>query len=361
MTLLDLPPEILLEIVSTLDVSSVNSLVLSCHHLNHHLTRTLYSFPLRRCAAALRYGPRALLSAATRGDAYMVEKMLKWGILACFDWRVSLDFEGWLFSGKGRVPALETLLRCGMDPVAPFAGSLVPLLYRAAAAGNARAVRVLLAFLPMVPSPGDRRNHYVPALISAVRKGFVDVVEALCEDERVDLGVVEGTQKGFMLHLAVRKGSSEVLRCLLRRNDIDVDARCPSGETPLCWAARKGDLVMVRLLLEEGGASVNLSGCLTQGPDPGQGICLSGTPLHLAAVGGHLGVVQFLAEWEGVDINAQDVGGDSLQDHAVRCEHRRILRVLEGGGAIDKRYEKQRQLRVHKTAQRGLRCFSRNV
>jgi len=358
MPLLALPPEILLEIVSTLDICSVNSLVLSCHHLNYHLTRTLYSFPLSGRGAALRYGPRALLSVATRGDEYIVEKMLKWGILACFDWRASGDFERWLFNGEGKVPALETLLRCGMNPITPFAGSLVPLLYRAAAAGNARAIRVLLAFLPRAPSPRDRRNHYVPALICAVRKGFVDVVETLCEDKRVDLGVVEDAQKVFVLHLAVREGTPEVLRCLLRRNDTDVDARCPNGETPLCWAARKGDLAMVRLLLEEGGANVNLSGGLAQGPGPSQVICLSRTPLHLAAISGHLGVVRFLAEWEGVDVNAQDVGGGALPDHAVRSEHRRTVRVLEGGGAIDRRYEQRRRHRGHVMALRGLGCFS---
>ncbi|CUS11756.1 unnamed protein product [Tuber aestivum] len=252
-----------------------------------------------------------------------------------------------------------------MDPVAPLTGRPVPLLNRAAMAGNVPAVSALLASLGTAPIPSRRRPYHTPALVSAVQKGFVDVVKVLCEDERVNVNVVDRVREVSVLHLAVQIGGQEVVRCLLRGNNIKVDVRCPSGGTPLCLAARKGNLAMVRLLLE-GGAGVNLSGGLTQCPGPselsnGGGIRPSYTPLHFATIGGHLSVVRFLAEWEGVDINARDVEGYTPLDYALRRGHIKIARVLKGHGATDKKYKKRRQLRGYAVALMGLGSCSRSV
>ncbi|PWW73593.1 hypothetical protein C7212DRAFT_331453, partial [Tuber magnatum] len=96
---------------------------------------------------------------------------------------------------------------------------------------------------------------------------------------------------------------------------------------------------MVRQLLEEGGAGVNLSGGSAQYPDPSrfpkdEVISLSRTPLHFAAISGHLSVVRFLADWEGVNINAQDAEGYTPLDHAIGRRHGKIVRVLKNHGAI---------------------------
>ncbi|PWW73592.1 hypothetical protein C7212DRAFT_331452, partial [Tuber magnatum] len=127
MSLLTLPLEILLEIASVLGVKSINSLVLSCRYLNHHLTQTLYLLPMRGFTTACRYGPGALLSAAAQRDTYTVEKMLKWGMVELFEVWDNRDVERRLFGGE-EASALETLLACGMDPVTPFLESPAPLL-----------------------------------------------------------------------------------------------------------------------------------------------------------------------------------------------------------------------------------------
>ncbi|RPA97773.1 ankyrin, partial [Choiromyces venosus 120613-1] len=150
----------------------------------------------------------------------------------------------------------------------------------------------------------------------------------LCEDERVDVNIVDWAREIPVLHLAVQRGDPELVRCLLRRGDIHVDARCPSAETALCWAAREGNLVIMRLLVEEGDADINLSG-------ENGGDFLLRTPLHFAAIRGHLSVVKFLVKCEGVDINARDALGDSPLDYARRGKDKKMVRILCEDGRVD--------------------------
>ncbi|RPA97784.1 ankyrin [Choiromyces venosus 120613-1] len=322
----------------------------------------------------------------------------------------------------------------------PLAGPSLPFLEIAAWAGNAPAVRALLACPRIVVGP---KGIHPPALIRAVWRGDVEIVKILCEDERidvnaedggaednrllvtaaeyrhweivryllrrrdinvevlcksaktvlywavedgnldmvkllveeggaddgrVDVNVADGARETPVLHLAVRQGDPEIVRCLLRRGDIHVDARCPSDETALCWAAREGNLVIVRLLVEEGGADINLScgwiqyldSILPPARGENGGDFLLRTPLHFAAIRGHLSVVQFLVECERVDINARDVAGDTPLDHAVRHGDKKIVRVLKNNGAIDKRYAERRRI-WGDVVVKIFGCFSRRV
>lgn len=54
---------------------------------------------------------------------------------------------------------------------------------------------------------------------------------------------------------------------------------------------------------------------------------LDATPAHLAAVGGHLSVLQLLVE-KGADTRAIDVGHETLLHYAVSCDRVEIVRYL---------------------------------
>ncbi|RPA97778.1 ankyrin, partial [Choiromyces venosus 120613-1] len=135
-------------------------------------------------------------------------------------------------------------------------------------------------------------------LISAVRRGDVEIVKILCEDGRVDVNAGDGgAGENPVLITATEYGHLEIVRYLLRRRDINVEVRGEDAVTALCWAANTGNLDMVKLLVEEGGADVNLScGCWHAPWNGGELTSLLLTPLHFAAIRGHLSVVQFLVK-----------------------------------------------------------------
>lgn len=62
------------------------------------------------------------------------------------------------------------------------------------------------------------------------------------------------------LHLAIKHGHSEVVRLLLQRKDLRVNATNSTGDTPLCEAVFKGDIDLVGLLLTRRDASVVFPG-----------------------------------------------------------------------------------------------------
>ena len=108
---------------------------------------------------------------------------------------------------------------------------------------------------------------------------------------------------------AVKSGVLEDVRTLLSETDVKNDINLPGkdGEPVLHWAAIRGDLEMVSLLLDHGADP-----CLIDGEGD--------TPLHSAALGGNVEVVRFLLSHGAVStLNAVDkFGYTPLHDAAFR-------------------------------------------
>ena len=77
---------------------------------------------------------------------------------------------------------------------------------------------------------------------------------------------------------ALRVGAFGTATVLAQRPGTEIDVRSPQGDSPLMLAALKGQLALVRLLVERN-ADVNKPGW---------------TPLHYAATGGHTEVIEYL-------------------------------------------------------------------
>ncbi|XP_062081077.1 phytochrome-interacting ankyrin-repeat protein 2-like [Humulus lupulus] len=113
------------------------------------------------------------------------------------------------------------------------------------------------------------------------------------------------------------------------RDDHNHDHR--SGWSSLHIMARRGDLEEVKRLLEEEGMDVNVAACGSKST----GV----TPLHLAAEGGHLSVMEELLE-RGADIDAKakNVNGGSCGwtplHYAAKQRKREAVKFLVENGAF---------------------------
>ncbi|BAT99767.1 phytochrome-interacting ankyrin-repeat protein 2-like [Vigna umbellata] len=108
------------------------------------------------------------------------------------------------------------------------------------------------------------------------------------------------------------------------RPRFDTDDR---GWTSLHVLARKGDLKLVKKLLDEG-MNVNVS---AWGPKS-KGV----TPLHLAAEGGHIGVMDVLLE-HGADIDARTKGACGWTPLHIAAKERRrdaVKFLIENGAFL---------------------------
>lgn len=96
------------------------------------------------------------------------------------------------------------------------------------------------------------------------------------------------------LTLALQNGSFKVFDALLQARGLQVDARNTQDESPLMIAALRGQVQAVRSLIERE-ADVNKAGW---------------TPLHYAATGGHLKMIELLLEHYAF-IDAQAPNGNT--------------------------------------------------
>jgi ankyrin repeat protein len=142
------------------------------------------------------------------------------------------------------------------------------------------------------------------------------------DEERGDTGLI----------LAVREGSARVLDMLLQVKDIKLDARSRNGDTALMLAAYKGNLAVVRALLDKG-AEPNQTGwtalhyAATVGNNDIVGLLLDRsayidaespnqtTPIMMAARGGHILTVKLLLD-EGADATLKNGAGMTAIDFA---------------------------------------------
>ncbi len=113
---------------------------------------------------------------------------------------------------------------------------------------------------------------------------------------------------------AIKSGDADRVRTLIYAN-VNVNERNYAGITPLTVAAEKGNLNIVKMLVEEGGAAVNLASSY--------GV----TPLIAAAAAGQREVADYLIK-NGANPAAKDDLGKTALLHAMAVNDRRLTETL---------------------------------
>ncbi|KAI3356811.1 hypothetical protein L3Q82_003472 [Scortum barcoo] len=116
-----------------------------------------------------------------------------------------------------------------------------------------------------------------------------------------------------VLHLASRFSHHEVTDWLLKSGEVDPGASTDTGALPVHYAAAKGDLSSLRLLL---GHSPNVVNSQTKN---------GATPLYLACQEGHLEAVQYLVKDCGADPSIRANDGMTPLHAAAQMGHNTVI------------------------------------
>ncbi|TYZ62152.1 hypothetical protein PybrP1_009623 [[Pythium] brassicae (nom. inval.)] len=146
---------------------------------------------------------------------------------------------------NNHVEIVQLLLARGADPFSVDSNGQTPL-HDASASDRAAAMTALLGRVPPAPSPA-----LTAVLQRAVTMGCVDAAEALLARGAI---LCERTSEGAtLLHLAAELGSGPMVDMLCRHGaDVDVSAGDRHERTPLHYAAARGHLSTVAILLARG-------------------------------------------------------------------------------------------------------------
>ena len=155
----------------------------------------------------------------------------------------------------------------------------------------------------------------------AIKKGCVPIIESLLTNYKTGLFNIT-TDKGDVAPLlfAMQNNHLEMVKCLLK-HDGNVNCVRPEDNCNLlAFAAKHGDLGMVEFLVGKG---LEVNHVTTTNL----------TPLVLAAMGGHLNVVQYLIEEKKVSYNQETLGGITAFTSAVENNRISTVRYLIKQGA----------------------------
>ena len=138
---------------------------------------------------------------------------------------------------------VANLIARGMDPNTPNEKG-VPALIVALTSGAPKTA-LFLAKHPQTKVDAENSLNETPLMLAAFHN-HLEVCEVLIERE------ADVNRKGWTpLHYAATKGNIAIMRKLLEENAY-IDAESPNGTTPLMMAAYYGSPLSVKLLLEEG-------------------------------------------------------------------------------------------------------------
>ena len=281
----------------------------------------------------------AMIDAASEGDIEEVKRVLHQGLdvnTGDYDARTMLH----LSAAEGNVKVVHALLQEGADVNVTDRWGQVPL--HDATQGNHTQVIDLLA------SAGAELHFEDPAakLCGAAAAGDIETLKAL-----IDHGISPNAADydgRTALHLAASEGIVNVIEFLLA-NKADINVLDRWNNTPLDDAVKHLHDLAARLLFEAGG-TLNLhyaSGALCEAAscgdlmllrmlfENGTDICACDydrrTALHLAAAEGQLVSIDFLL-YAKADVNVQDRWGGTALGDALKQEYYNCAKLLIGAG-----------------------------
>ncbi len=225
----------------------------------------------------------------------------------------------WLAAENGSLEMTELLLDAGADPgIALLSGETIVMT--AAQSGNGAVVRALLS---AGADPNAAVTREQTALMWAANRGHAEAVAALIEH-----------------------GADIEARSLIRDHYVKSEKEQDSnddykhwvqlgGNTPLMFAARAGNLVSARHLINAG-ADVNAVNAF------GTGV------LILAAHGGNSELVRLLIE-SGADVNADSSGHTALHAAVLRGDLAAVNVLLDAGADLEALVQRRTPVRRQST------------
>ena len=254
---------------------------------------------------------KALFEACFRGNLTWFKRLLRHGNI---DINMYSQFGTplGLAATKGHAAIVSELLSMpGIEVNRIMQNSGLTPLYCVALKGHSRVVKLLLAAHGIDVNQACRDGN--TPLYAAVAEGHEEIVRLLLDmpnvniDERMKEGVTA-------LFYAARNNLTGIVEQLVRRG-ANVNQAVITGTTPLCSAAKRGHLQVVRILLQAPAIAVD------QATDDGV------TPVAIASQEGHKDTVRLLL-MKGADPNIKHVSGITPLHLAGMCGHTAIVEML---------------------------------
>ena len=197
----------------------------------------------------------------------------------------------------------------GLGALAPVWAADAGDFFRAIHQDNDSAMRRLLedGF-----DPNTKSDKGVPGLYMALQEGSMKVAKVLLQSRRLKAEQRNATDESPLM-MAALKGQLDVAQALIDK-DADVNK---TGWTPLHYAATGGHLKMIELLLE------HYAFIDAQAPN-------GNTPLMMAAYFGTPEAVKLLIE-QGADVKMTNQSGKTALDFAQMAKHRNSAELITEG------------------------------
>lgn len=202
---------------------------------------------------------------------------------------------------EGHVDVVKFLLEKGAEAAVKDKLGFTPFL-QASQDGQLGVVKALVEYDPDMDMDQIASNGW-PAVMMATKNGHEDVVRYL-----VDHGSDVYYQKEdeiTSLHIAGYKGYNSIVRYFCLSKKLKVDTQDKDGVTPLMFAVKERKLDVVRTLVENGRADVNIKESAN-----------SWTALFFAIEAREPRVLEYLLRSERVDVTHVDDIGNTIVDLA---------------------------------------------
>ena len=219
------------------------------------------------------------------------------------------------FSWKGKTASVKRMLMIkDIDLESSDSCGFTPLL-SAALYGHAEIVKLLLAKGSKIDA---KTSEGFTALHAACQSGNLAIVSLLV-NKKAEIEA-RSVFNSTPFHLAATKGNLDVFKFLLDKG-ARIESKDNFGRSVLHFVCQEGHTPLLKLLFL---TTVDLQDRTTDG-----GL----TPLHYAAMNGHLGVIRALAD-KGVDLNALTDAGITALEFSKRGNHQYCIYELLNRGAI---------------------------
>lgn len=121
------------------------------------------------------------------------------------------------------------------------------------------------------------------------------------------------------LHQLVKDGNVAAVERLLVKDNESINELDANGMAPLHYAAARGHIEIVRLLLTQNNLNINVQAPIT-----------NITPLHYAATHGHVEIIKLLLATRNVIADARDHHGETALHYAVCLDRIEAVKLLIG-------------------------------